>query len=170
VPFIFATLSLFPALFTNYGYTRCLNHVGTEGAAVALPAPAPAVGLRILVAEDNVINQKVISAMLRRQAWTVTLAVNGVEACRHFRESCFDLVLMDVQMPEMDGLEATRQIREEEAVRCLGRTPILALTAHASQAQHQQCLAAGMDAVITKPVSLPALLREIADAVRCTAK
>ena len=126
------------------------------------PAPAPAAGLRVLVAEDNVINQKVIGAMLRRQGWSVTLAVNGVEACRYFLENRFDLVLMDVQMPEMDGLEATRRIRAEEVRRSLARTPILALTAHASQAHRQQCLAAGMDGVMTKPVKLPGLLREIA--------
>ncbi|HMC61638.1 MAG TPA: ATP-binding protein [Candidatus Solibacter sp.] len=137
------------------------------------PPPVPVLpadgGLRILVAEDNVINQKVICLMLRRQGWSVTLAVNGVEACRHFRENYFDLVLMDVQMPEMDGLEAARRIRADEAERGLARTPILALTAHASQTQHELCLAQGMDSVITKPVNLPSLLREIAAAVaeRC---
>ena len=133
---------------------------GQEGTT---PAPAPPIPslLRVLVAEDNPINQKVIGAMLRRQGWTVTLAVNGVEACRQFAESTFDLVLMDVQMPEMDGLEATRRIRADEQRRGLPHTPILALTAHASQAQHEQCLAQGMDSVITKPVSLPSLLQAI---------
>jgi signal transduction histidine kinase/ActR/RegA family two-component response regulator len=137
------------------------------------PTQAPAVtipgGLRVLVAEDNPINQKVIGAMLRRQGWSVTLAINGVEACRYFGESCFDLVLMDVQMPEMDGLEAARRIRAQEARRGSARTPILALTAHASLAQHEQCLAQGMDSVITKPVNLPNLLREIAAVVGCPA-
>jgi CheY-like chemotaxis protein len=139
--------------------------------AASLPPPALALagGLRVLVAEDNPINQKVIGAMLRRQGWSVTLAGNGVEACRHFGENCFDLVLMDVQMPEMDGLEAARRIRAEEARRGSARTPIMALTAHASQAQHEQCLAQGMDSVITKPVNLPDLLREIAAVVGCTA-
>jgi len=70
--------------------------------------------------------------------------------------------LMDVQMPEMDGLESARRIREEERSRALGRIPIVALTAHAATAQREQCLAAGMDAVITKPVNLPALLTQIA--------
>ena len=72
---------------------------------------------------------------------------------------------MDVQMPEMDGLEATRRIRAEELRRNLVRTPILALTAHASKAHREQCLAEGIDAVITKPVNLPTLLREIAAAM-----
>jgi signal transduction histidine kinase/ActR/RegA family two-component response regulator len=133
------------------------------------PVLAISSGLRVLVAEDNPINQKVIGAMLRRQGWSVTLAINGVEACRCFGESCFDLVLMDVQMPEMDGLEAARRIRAEEARRGSARTPILALTAHASQAQHEQCLAHGMDSVLTKPVNLPNLLREIAAVVGCAA-
>ena len=136
----------------------------------AAPPVAALEGLRILVAEDNVINQKVICAMLRRQGWAVTLAGNGTEAWRYFRENRFDLVLMDVQMPEMDGLEATRRIRAEEGDRGLVRTPILALTAHASQAQHEQCLAQGMDAVVTKPIHLPNLLGEIAAVMGCTAR
>jgi CheY-like chemotaxis protein len=136
----------------------------TQAPVLAIPS-----GLRVLVAEDNPINQKVIGAMLLRQGWSVTLAVNGVEACRYFGESGFDLVLMDVQMPEMDGLEAARRIRAEEVRRGSARTPILALTAHASQAQHEQCLAHGMDSVLTKPVNLPNLLREIAAVVGCAA-
>jgi CheY-like chemotaxis protein len=128
--------------------------------------PAPPVSLpaqHVLVAEDNPINQKVIGSMLRRQGWTVILAGNGREACERFARERFDLILMDVQMPEMDGLEATRWIRDAERERqSTDRIPIVALTAHASKAQHAQCLAAGMDAVLTKPVSLPVLLRGIA--------
>jgi signal transduction histidine kinase/ActR/RegA family two-component response regulator len=131
------------------------------------PSPVPPISLpklRVLVAEDNPINQKVIGSMLRRQGWVVTLAANGKEACECFSGGRFDLVLMDVQMPEMDGLTATRWIRERQASRQSAeeRIPIVALTAHASQVQHQQCLAAGMNAVITKPVNLPSLLHGIA--------
>ena len=110
----------------------------------------------MLVAEDNVVNQKVINALLRRQGWSVTLAGNGRLACESLRLcEAFDLVLMDVQMPEMDGLEATGWIRQrEQECACRERVPIVALTAHASQAQHQQCLAAGMDAVVTKPIDM----------------
>uniref|UniRef100_Q02A70 histidine kinase n=1 Tax=Solibacter usitatus (strain Ellin6076) TaxID=234267 RepID=Q02A70_SOLUE len=129
--------------------------------AESAPGELPPV-LRVLVAEDNVINQKVICSMLRRQGWTVTLALNGEEAYRRFLESRFDLILMDVQMPEVDGLESSRRIRQAERNHKLGRIPILALTAHAATAQHKQCLAAGMDAVITKPVNFPAMLAQIA--------
>jgi CheY-like chemotaxis protein len=152
--------------FVELALARSVPPVAKEPAVP--PPAAAAVGLRVLVAEDCVINQKVIVAMLRRQGWSVTLAVNGVEAFRHFQENYFDLVLMDVQMPEMDGLEATRQIRAEEGRRGLSRTPIVALTAHASQAQHEECLEQGMDSVITKPISLPGLLREIDAVVGCT--
>jgi signal transduction histidine kinase/ActR/RegA family two-component response regulator len=134
----------------------------TPVARTGLPSTAALPPLRVLVAEDNVINQKVISALLRRQGWPVTLASNGRLACEAFQCEVFDLVLMDVQMPEMDGLEATRWIRQRETeCACGARVPIIALTAHASQAQHDQCLAAGMNGVVTKPVSLAALLKGI---------
>jgi signal transduction histidine kinase/ActR/RegA family two-component response regulator len=122
-------------------------------------------GLRVLVAEDNAINQKVILSMLRRQGWSITLAENGEQAYQHYLESRFDVILMDVQMPEMDGFEATKLIRQEESRRgatgAEPRIPIVALTAHASVSQRDQCLAAGMDMVITKPVRLDVLLAGI---------
>jgi len=127
-------------------------------AGVALPR------LRILVAEDNAINQRVIDSLLRRQGWTVLLAGNGRLACEAWERGAFDLVLMDIQMPEMDGLEATRSIRQRERdLKCASPIPVVALTAHASQAQRDQCLAAGMDGVVTKPVSLSALLKCIGE-------
>jgi CheY-like chemotaxis protein len=123
---------------------------------------APPLKLHVLVAEDNAVNQKVILAVLGRQGFSVTLASNGKEAWGHFRDGRFDLILMDVQMPEMDGLQATRLIREEEKRHASGeRIPILALTAHASLAQHEECLAVGMDGILTKPLNVPSLLREI---------
>ena len=154
--------------FVELGLARLSAPEVTEPASP--PAMEPPRGLRVLVAEDNPINQKVICSMLSRRGWNVTLAVNGVEACRLFLEQSFDLVLMDVQMPEMDGLEAARRIRTEEAERGLGRTPILALTAHASKAQHEQCLANGMDSVTTKPINMPDLLREIGLLLECPAQ
>jgi len=126
--------------------------------AVALPQ------LRILVAEDNAINQRVIDSVLRRQGWTAILAGNGKLACDAWERELFDLILMDIQMPEMDGLEAARWIRQRERDRkSANPIPVIALTAHASQAQHEQCVAAGMDGVVTKPVSLPALLNCIGE-------
>jgi CheY-like chemotaxis protein len=129
-----------------------------EDALVEAPLPK----LHVLVAEDNAVNQKVISAVLGRHGWSVTLASNGEEAWGHFRDGRFDLILMDVQMPEMDGLQATRLIREDEKRRASGeRIPILALTAHASLSQHEECLAVGMDGILTKPLNVPSLLSEI---------
>jgi CheY-like chemotaxis protein len=127
--------------------------------------------LNVLVAEDHPINQKVISALLGRFGWTVTMAGNGKEAWQMFVAARFDLVLMDVQMPEIDGLEATRLIRaSERSGQQSSRTPIVALTAHASTNQHQECIAAGMDGVVTKPVDPAALLNVIASAlVSCPA-
>ena len=121
--------------------------------------------LRILVAEDNLVNQKVVCSMIRREGWTAILAANGKEAYECFLTEHFDLVLMDVQMPEVDGLQATMLIRQEELRRSAGvnpvRIPIFGLTAHASRAQHDECLAQGMDEVITKPISLPALRKAL---------
>jgi CheY-like chemotaxis protein len=95
----------------------------------------------------------------------VTVAADGAGAYACFERGTFDLVLMDIQMPEVDGLQATGMIRREEHRRGTGRTPILALTAHAARQQHEQCMAAGMDGVITKPVNRGALVRAIADAL-----
>ena len=122
------------------------------------------------MAEDNPVNQKVIRCMLQRQGWGVTLAANGKEAFERFLHQRFDLILMDVQMPEVGGLETTRMIRQEERRRPpdAHRTPIIALTAHASKPQHEQCLSEGMDAVITKPVNLPSLLGRIGEVLGYT--
>jgi len=143
---------------------RCAEPAPAEDTRLTAALPCLS-SLEVLVAEDNLINQKVISSLLRRQGWSITLAANGKEAYRHFLRSRFDLILMDVQMPEMDGLEATALIRREETSRrgsgSESRTPIVALTAHTSQSQHDQRLAAGMDLVVTKPVNLQALLRGI---------
>jgi two-component system sensor histidine kinase/response regulator len=90
----------------------------------------------------------------------VTVANNGVEAVEAFEASPFDLILMDVQMPEMDGLQATAAIRQIEATKG-GHTPILAMTAHALTGDRERCLAAGMDGYLAKPVRLNDLLRAI---------
>jgi signal transduction histidine kinase len=131
-----------------------------ERTAAAAPALPP---LNVLVAEDNVVNQKVICSLLRLAGSVANLAANGAEAYRLFLDKRFDLVLMDVQMPEVDGLEATSMIRAEERRRNLRPIPIVALTAQTTSAEHEQCFALGMDAIITKPVSRERLLRTIAE-------
>jgi signal transduction histidine kinase/CheY-like chemotaxis protein/HPt (histidine-containing phosphotransfer) domain-containing protein len=119
--------------------------------------------LRILVADDMEVNRQLASVILERQGHQVTLVENGYAAINACRECRFDLVLMDVQMPGMDGLEATRRIREMEAAANF-RTPILALTAYAAGEDRNKCLAAGMDGYLAKPfkpVELLAALQKL---------
>ncbi len=109
-------------------------------------------GLRILVAEDNIVNRAVATGILEKEGHVLVHAATGREAVEAFSDGFFDLILMDVQMPEMDGFEATRRIRElEEAT---GRhTTIVAMTAHAMAGDRERCLAAGMDDYLSKPVA-----------------
>ena len=112
--------------------------------------------LRILVAEDNLINQKLAVRILEKQGWQPVIANNGKEAVKLYEKEGFDLILMDVQMPEMDGLEATEKIRKiEESAD--GHIPIIAITANAFEEDKKRCLAAGMDAYITKPIKIAEL-------------
>jgi len=115
------------------------------------PGPRAGGPLRILLVEDNVVNQQVLTLLLERAGYRVEVAGNGREALEAFEKRGFDLVLMDLQMPEMDGLRATRLIRaREKAVG--GRVPIVAVTANALPGERQRCLAAGMDDYLSKPV------------------
>jgi signal transduction histidine kinase/CheY-like chemotaxis protein len=120
-------------------------------APAAAGIAASSLSLRILLAEDNAVNQRVAMTMLAKMGHGITLATNGLEALEQWRQSDFDLILMDVQMPEMTGLEATRQIRREEPVGT--HVPIVAMTASAMSEDRDHCLAAGMDDFISKPVS-----------------
>jgi signal transduction histidine kinase/CheY-like chemotaxis protein len=123
--------------------TLILNDNATNG--------RPSLSLRILLAEDNLVNQRVAMSMLGRMGHRITLATNGLEALEQWRQGDFDLILMDVQMPEMTGLQATMQIRGEETAGA--RVPIVAMTASAMREERDRCLAAGMDDFISKPVS-----------------
>jgi PAS domain S-box-containing protein len=117
-------------------------------------------GLRILLAEDNPVNQKLAINLLRKEGHRVVLASNGHEALAALGRQPFDLVLMDVQMPEMDGLQATLAIREKE--KGTGRhLPILAMTAYAMKGDRERCLAAGMDGYVAKPICRTELLEAI---------
>ena len=108
--------------------------------------------LRILLAEDNSLNQQVARGLLESMGHAVTIAGNGREAVETFAEGAFDLVFMDIQMPEMDGYQATAIIREQQE-RFAIHVPIVAMTAHAMSGDREKCLAAGMDDYISKPIS-----------------
>jgi PAS domain S-box-containing protein len=108
--------------------------------------------LHVLVAEDNAVNQKLISRTLEKNGISVTIAENGKKAVDAFKRGQFDLILMDVQMPEMDGITATTMIREEEK-NTGKRIPIIAMTAHAFQEAQAMCMEAGMDSYLSKPVN-----------------
>jgi len=147
---------------------RVLISGSTRPAGVAVsqssaqPQPAAGKALNILLAEDNPVNQKVAKRLLEKRNHTVVLAENGIQALEALQKQCFDLVFMDVQMPEMDGFEATARIRSQEKL--TGRRQIIiALTAHAMKGDRERCLAGGMDDYLTKPIrhkELDAILQE----------
>jgi CheY-like chemotaxis protein len=113
--------------------------------------------MRILLAEDNIVNQRVAFRILEKQGYSVVVASNGIEALKAMQDHDFDLVLMDVQMPEMGGFEATEKIRQSERPGGT-RVPIIAMTAHAMTGDRERCLAAGMDDYISKPARAAALI------------
>ena len=127
-----------------------------EGAQMVLPP------LRVLVADDVAQNGELLQLMLGREGHTVRLASNGLEALQAFSDQEFDVVLMDVHMPELDGLGATRRIRQFELSRNRSRTPVIALTASVLEEDRQAALAAGMDGFATKPIEAALLRAEIA--------
>jgi two-component system, sensor histidine kinase and response regulator len=126
----------------------------------------------ILLAEDNLINQTLATKLLETRGHRVTLASNGLEALEAFEKGDFDLILMDIQMPEMDGFEATKAIRNLEGERrkekesTTERIPIVAMTAHAMTGDREKCLAAGMDDYASKPIKPEALYSAISRVVR----
>jgi two-component system sensor histidine kinase/response regulator len=118
------------------------------GSATPAENPSP---LRVLLAEDNLVNQKLVTRLLERRGHSVSVAANGRLAVQALNRDRYDLILMDVQMPEMGGFEATAIIRERER-REGGRIPIVALTANAMKGDSARCLSAGMDAYLSKPI------------------
>jgi CheY-like chemotaxis protein len=143
----------------------------SKEAAPSVARLAPAKSLRILVAEDNQLNRAVVMQQLDRLGYSADIAANGAQALQEVQTKTYDVVLMDWQMPEMDGLEVTRRIRqlEQELVR---RNPdyrpvrIVALTASALPEDREKCFVAGMDDFVSKPVKLEALQEAMA---RCEA-
>jgi PAS domain S-box-containing protein len=167
-----------PGVGSTFHFTAWFRQVDVPGAARAegqaespsgfLPRPTgpgrgptpPVRPLHILLAEDNPVNQRLTMRLLEWQGHRVSVAASGREALARVEKGAFDLVLMDVQMPEMDGLEATAAIRQREAA--TGRhLPILALTAHAMKGDRERCLAAGMDDYLAKPIQPEQLWRAI---------
>jgi len=112
--------------------------------------------LNVLLAEDGIANQKLAIGLLKRWGHTVTVVENGSEAVNTWANGGFDVILMDVQMPVMDGLEATQTIRSREAG-TNHHVPIIAVTAHAMTGDRDKCVAAGMDGYVTKPFKKQAL-------------
>jgi CheY-like chemotaxis protein len=115
--------------------------------------------LRILLAEDNVVNQKLALRLLQQMGYRADVAANGIEAIECVERQPYDVVLMDVQMPEMDGLEASRRITERWPAS--ERPRIVAMTANAMQGDREECLAAGMDDYVTKPIRVEALVQAL---------
>ena len=114
--------------------------------------------LNILLVEDNLLNQRIVTFSLKKYNHEVIIANNGVEAIEKFREHKFDVILMDIMMPVMDGLEATVKIRELEALnRFERRTPIIALTANTMDNDRDKCISYGMDEFMAKPFDLEKL-------------
>ncbi len=138
---------LFDAIVESLGL---IHDPGLATSEISAPT-SPTQPLRILLAEDSFTNQRLAVGLLSKWGHDVTVAKNGLEAIAAFDADSFDLVLMDVQMPEMDGFQATAVIREREACRNT-RTPIIAMTAHAMKGDREECLAAGMDGYVAKPV------------------
>ena len=138
----------------------CRSHqpatVPTGPDAGAPTSPAPSHRLRILLAEDTLVNQKLATRILEKAGHTVAVVANGHQAIATWQRETFDVVLMDVQMPELDGFEATAAIRKLESVRGT-HTPIIAMTAHAMAGDRERCLDAGMDDYISKPLNVSKL-------------
>jgi CheY-like chemotaxis protein len=138
-----------------------LTQVGKPllGAGNAAPIALALRGMRILLAEDNLVNQKLAMRLLQKLGADVRVVNNGIAVLQALREADFDAVLMDCQMPQMDGYEATRQLRRGERSVRNPQIPVIALTAHAMATDRAKCLAAGMNDYLTKPIN-PAHLRQ----------
>jgi PAS domain S-box-containing protein len=147
-------------------YNAILNALGASDVSATAPSPEPpaevppAPPLRVLVAEDHPINQTLLLHLLRRQGHAVVMTGNGKEAVAAYHEQPFDVVLMDVQMPEMDGFEATALIRAHEH-RTGRHTPVYAMTARAMAGDRERCLMHGMDGYLAKPLAASELWRTL---------
>jgi two-component system, sensor histidine kinase and response regulator len=144
--------------------SKALAPEAERARALLRRAPASNGRYRILLAEDNLVNQKLAVGLLEKMGHQVVVAQSGTELLALLQQERFDLVLMDVQMPEMDGLAATREIRRREQGR--QHIPVIAMTAHAMKGDRESCIAAGMDGYIAKPISRAELQEVIDQAMR----
>ncbi|RQV20683.1 response regulator [Burkholderia cenocepacia] len=134
----------------------------SDDAAAGPRRPLDEIAARVLLVEDNVVNQQIALAMLEDTAYQVDVADDGEQALQRLADDGFDVVLMDCQMPKLDGFEATRQLRRREAEAGAPRMPVIALTANALSGDRERCLAAGMDDYLRKPFRRDALLQMLA--------
>jgi CheY-like chemotaxis protein len=154
-----------PGAGSSFFFTTRLRRAPVEQlkpAHSSAPPIKPLSPLRVLVAEDNPVNRKLATRILQNAGHTVVCALDGQEAIDALSQEHFDIVLMDVQMPRMDGFEATSEIRKRDAALSL-RTPIVALTANAMKGDRQRCLDAGMDGYVSKPLRSTELLEVMAE-------
>jgi CheY-like chemotaxis protein len=159
---------------SQFHFTGNFGEASQVVEAVSLPVPLPLAAakthrrLRVLLAEDNAVNQKIATRVLEKHGHHVTVAADGRVALAALDRDSFDVVLMDVQMPEMDGFEATAAIRGREQ-ETGGHLPIIAMTAHAMPGDRERCIAAGMDSYIAKPLKIAELielLEKLSDTAR----
>jgi signal transduction histidine kinase/CheY-like chemotaxis protein len=152
---------------SRFHFTVCLESATDAPQALSIDDASPTkqhgakASRRILLTEDNMVNQRVALRLLEKEGHQVVVAANGREAIEAWQKQRFDLILMDIQMPEMDGFSATSEIRRAEAGSG-GRIPIVAMTAHAMTGDRERCLAAGMDDYISKPIRKSDLMEIIA--------
>ena len=149
---------LFDAIVASLGVSAAVD----DDVERTVEVQKHSVSLNVLLAEDSLVNQKLAMALLAKWGHQVTVAGNGREAVECFGTGGFDVILMDVQMPEMDGLQATKTIRLRER-ESSEHIPIIAMTAHAMKGDEERCLAAGMDAYISKPIRAPLLFQKLAE-------
>ncbi|WP_457576424.1 response regulator [Desulfomarina sp.] len=157
-----------PGTGTTFSFTACFQTCPDERKKGSLPMepvdPLPQLQSRpctILLVEDEYINRTLAVTLLQRDNWQITTAENGRQALAYLEKNSFDLILMDIQMPELDGYETTRIIREKEKATG-NHIPIIAMTAYAVKGDRQKCLATGMDGYISKPIKANRLRTEIA--------
>jgi len=142
-----------------------VSHAAAPGAAAApRPRQGASRSLRLLLAEDNVVNQLLAARLLEKQGHIVTVVSDGSAAIAAHATGSFDAILMDVQMPGVDGFEATAEIRAQESAAGT-HVPIIAMTAHAMRGDEERCLVAGMDAYIAKPIDAERLARVLMSVV-----